>query len=187
VADANRPVPWNKGRKVRPVSEKARADFLAGLADGQTVGRAAQRAGRDPRRFYELRNGDESFSVEWAEALEQGTQLIEDELRQRAVEGWSEALEEYRDGQLVRVTKTRRYSPALLIFLLKSRRPDVYRDSAVVRVTGHDGGPVQVEGYSPPTLADVLRLASELGIVEGDAVVEGGAVEESPLELERPE
>jgi hypothetical protein len=181
VPDGNPPAPWNKGRKLRPVSERSRGEFLAGLADGQTVGRAAQRAGRDARRFYELRNGDESFSAAWEEALEQGTQRVEDELRQRAVDGWEETLEEYRDGQLLRLTRTRRYSPALLIFLLKSRRPDVYRDNAVVRLTGHHGGPVQVEGYSPPTLADVLRLASELGIVEGTTV------EESPLELEQPE
>jgi hypothetical protein len=75
---------------------------------------------------------------------------------------------------------TRRYSPALLIFMLKARRPETYRDNAVVRVTGHDGGPVQVEGYAPPTLADVMRLAGELGIVE---TVDGEATEDEPLEL----
>jgi hypothetical protein len=173
--------PWNKGVSFRPLSDQARARFLEGLAEGLTVTLAAQKAGKaHPRRFYELRAEDEGFAAAWAEALEQGTQKLEEELRRRAVEGWDETLREYRDGKLVRETVTRRYSPALLIFMLKARRPETYRDNAVVRVTGHDGGPVQVEGYAPPTLADVMRLAGELGIVE---TVDGEATEDEPLEL----
>jgi hypothetical protein len=174
-------VPWNKDQKLRPISQQGREDFLAGLAQGLTVRHAAERAGRaHPRRFYELRAEDEEFARAWHEALEQGTQLLEEELRRRAVEGWEKTLEEWRDGKLVRSTTTRRYSPALLIFMLKARRPDMYRDNAVVRVTGHDGGPVQIEGYSPPTLADVVRLASELGVLD---TIEGEAVAEAPFEL----
>ena len=83
--------PWNKGRKLRPITQKARADFLDGLAKGLTVRLAAERAGRaHTRRFYELRNEDEEFAAAWTEAVEQGTQLLEDELRQRAVDGWDE-------------------------------------------------------------------------------------------------
>jgi hypothetical protein len=131
------PAPWNKGKKLRPISQKARGDFLAGLADGLTVRLAAEKAGRaHPRRFYDLRAEDETFAEEWAEAHEQGTQVLEDELRKRATEGWEERLSEFKDGELVRETVTRRYSPALLIFLLKSRRPDVYRDNVQVTAGG---------------------------------------------------
>ena len=183
-------VPWNKGRKLRPISERAQADFLAGLAEGLTVRLAAEKAGRaHPRRFYELRAEDEGFAAGWAEAIDQGTQLLEDELRRRAVEGWEETFEEYRDGELVRSTTTRRYSPALLIFLLKSRRPDVYRDNAVVQLTGPGGGPVQVEASrEPATLADLVRVAAQIGAINlaEFGVIDGEAVEDEPLELEQP-
>jgi hypothetical protein len=59
VAVEMQPAPWNKGKKLRPISARARADFLKGLADGLTVRLAAEKAGRGhPRRFYELRGED---------------------------------------------------------------------------------------------------------------------------------
>jgi hypothetical protein len=133
---------------------------------------AAGKGGRNPRRFYELRHESEEFAAAWEEALERGTQVLEEELRRRAVDGWEETTREYRDGVLVRETVATRYSPQLLVVLLKARRPEVYRDNAVVRVTGHEGGPVEIAGYAPPTLADVIRLAGELGVVDAEVVDE---------------
>jgi hypothetical protein len=131
--------PWNtnKGRKLRPISDRSQEEFLAGLARGLTVKAAAEQAGKPhPKRFYELRLKDAEFAAAWDEALEQGTQQLEEELRRRAIEGWDETLREYRNGELVRETVTRRYSPSLLIFMLKARRPDVYRDNVQVTASG---------------------------------------------------
>jgi hypothetical protein len=36
---------------------------------------------------YDRRNSDQEFAAAWASALEQGTDLLEDEARNRAVEG----------------------------------------------------------------------------------------------------
>src|SRR5262245_57187440 len=75
--------PWNfnRGVKLRPISPQARARFLEGLAEGLTVTAAATKGGRNPRRFYELRHESEEFAKAWEEALERGTQVLEEELR----------------------------------------------------------------------------------------------------------
>jgi hypothetical protein len=51
------------------------------------------------------RDDDPSFAAEWLDAAEAGIDLLEDEARRRAMAG----------------------SDLLLIFLLRNRRPDVYR------------------------------------------------------------
>lgn len=167
-------------RRKRAITPSARGKFLDAVGSGWSVTAAAERAGFSRQRFYELRDEDESFAVEWTQADERGTQVLEDELRKRAVEGWDEDTFD-GDGMLQR--RVRRYSPALLIFLLKAKRPDVYRDNATVQVTGADGGPVQmIADYRPTTLGDLLRLARELDV----DTIDGEATEETPHELEPP-
>jgi hypothetical protein len=162
-------------RRRRSIARLDKASFLEALACGWTVTHAAERTGTNKRRFYELREADEAFAAAWDDAIDQGTQVLEDELHRRAIEGWDEDSFD-GDGKLVR--RVRRYSPALLIFSLKARKPDVYRDNARVEVTGRDGGPMELEaGYRPTTLADVVALARDLGIVD---VVDGEAVEAPP-------
>jgi hypothetical protein len=66
--------------------------------------------------------------------------------------------------------------------MLEAKRPEKYRDNvARLELTGRDGGPVELEaGYKPTTLADVVRLARELGIADG--VIEDEAVEIAEIE-----
>jgi hypothetical protein len=173
-------------RRTPAVPAEARDAFLEALAAGWTVKHAADRTGINKRRFYEVRDADESFADAWTEALEQGTEVLEDELRRRAVEGFDE---DTFDGEGKLIRRVRRYSPALLIFSLKARRPEQYRDNAVVQVTGPGGGPVQLDaGAQPATLTDMIRLAGELGVLDrlgySREAIDGEAVEDAPLELE---
>ena len=63
------------------------------------------------------RDGDESFRDALDDARERGTQYLE-------------------DAALERATDYERPSDALLMFLLKSRRPEVYRERVDVRASG---------------------------------------------------
>jgi hypothetical protein len=54
---------------------------------------------------YAWRGDDPAFAAEWLDAAEAGIDLLEDEARRRAMGG----------------------SDLLLIFLLRNRRPDIYR------------------------------------------------------------
>jgi transposase-like protein len=90
-----------------------RAKILADLTEGASISRAAQAAGVPRSTLYLWRRTDKVFAEAMAEALETGTDLLEDEALRRAKE----------------------YSDALLIFLLKARRPYKYVDKLVTE--GH--------------------------------------------------
>lgn len=151
--------------------------FLDALRQGYSVTHAAKPTGHARQRMYELRELDEDFAAAWADAWEAGTDLLEDELRRRAL-GYDEVTYD-GDGKVLR--RVHRFDTPAIVMALKARRPDLYRENARVEVTGREGGPIELEaGYKPTTIADVVALARELGVV-GD-VVEGEAVE--VLEIE---
>lgn len=175
--------PEQRLRNTPAVPNKARRVFLDALSRGYSVTHAASQAGVHRNRFYELRQVDERFGQDWQDAYEAGTDVIRDEVRRRGVDGWDEPV--FQRGELV--GHIRKYSDTLLLAEAKRRDPS-YRDNARLEVTGRDGGPVEVAaGYQPPTLADMVQLAGELGVLDqlGYAQVEtidGEAVEE-PLPL----
>src|SRR6266545_4152345 len=124
-----RPLPEERRR--RPTLTKPnREKFLKALALGWSVTHAAGLAGRSRQRFYELRECDEAFAEAWAQALDAGTDILEDEGRRRAVDGFDEAV--FQKGELV--GHVRRYSDILLALLLRARRPAIYRESAGIEV-----------------------------------------------------
>jgi hypothetical protein len=81
--------------------------FLDLLADGQTVMAAAEEVQVPRRTIYSWRAADHDFAAAWELAYEQGTDKLERVAQERAING----------------------SDLLLIFLLKGRRPHVYRDN----------------------------------------------------------
>lgn len=109
--------------KRTPKSEEA---FLSALANGASVTLAGKSAGIGRSALYMWREDDKEFAKRWDSALESGTDLLEDEAKRRAVEGVKRPV--YQGGECVGYVQE--YSDTLLIFLLKGRRPEKYRDSA---------------------------------------------------------
>jgi hypothetical protein len=171
VRASRAPAPEQRRRRPR-ITVNERVAFLAALRAGWTVTHAAERAGRDKRRFYDLREADEAFAAEWDGALEEGTAVLEDELHRRALEGWEDT-EHNGAGELVR--RIRRYSPALLIFSLKARKPDTYRDNARIELAGNVCNEVRttIRHERGLTMVDVLRFARNLGPDAHQGVVDG--------------
>jgi hypothetical protein len=97
---------------------------------GITVGSAAQVVGMSRSGAYKLRESDPDFAEAWQEAYEASTELLESECFQRAV-GRDEAVMA-KDGS---VHYVKRYSDLLLMFLLKARKPKMYRERMDVNVT----------------------------------------------------
>ena len=118
-------LPTPSERHRRPLTDRDRT-FLEALSNGWSVRHAAVHAGRHWRRFYTLRDRDEAFAKEWQEAVEAGVDVLEQEAYRRAVEGVDEPV--YQGGEMVGTV--RRYSDRLLEFLIRGRRPSVYRDTA---------------------------------------------------------
>jgi len=126
------------------VRETPRDRFLRALALGSTVSNAAATAGISRRRVYELREDDAEFAAAWASAIEEGTDLLEDEATRRAYRGVDTPCI-YR-GKIGDTYRT--YSDTLLIFLLKARRPEKYRERFTQELTGPNGQPLPSSSFN---------------------------------------
>jgi hypothetical protein len=74
---------------------------------------------------------------------------VEDAAVSRAVDGWEEAV--YQGGR--QVGTVRKFDSALLMFMLRARRPETYRERTEIR---HESGVRQLTD-------DELRVRRELG------------------------
>lgn len=107
-------------RTVRTTKKAKQQRLLDALRAGDAVGTAAAKAGIARSTFYAWRDEDAEFAAEADAAIEYGTDVLEDVAYRRAVMA----------------------SDTLMIFLLKARRPERYRETTRHEHTGPDGGPV---------------------------------------------
>lgn len=126
-------------------SERARERFLKVYAQCGTVSTAAKAAGVGRATVYVWAEHDESFALAMRQAEISATEVLEQEAWRRARDGFAEPV--YQHGKLVGTVQ--RYSDALLVFLLKARAPERYRDRVDVSVT-----PVikAVAGFDPASV-----------------------------------
>jgi hypothetical protein len=101
--------------------------MLEALASGLSPARAAKAAGVGRSTAYLWRRQDPEFARKWDEAVVEGIDLLEEEARRRAVDGFNERPVYHRG---VIVGEIREYSDKLLMFLLKRRMPEVYGKDA---------------------------------------------------------
>lgn len=107
--------------------------FINELRRGASVSSAANFIAVSRTTVYEHREQNDEFKAEWEDAIEEGTDLLEDEARRRAAEGWDEPVF-YKGEQQGTV---RKYSDTLLIVLLKARRPEKYRERMDLTTQGN--------------------------------------------------
>lgn len=114
---ANRPK-WTSQKKGR---------FLSELRKNPNVTLAAKTIGMSRCMMYVYRDEDEGFKKEWDEAIEEGLDLMEEEVRRRAYDGVNELV--FYQGK--KCGSVQKYSDTLLMFLLKRYRPE-FRDSVKI-------------------------------------------------------
>jgi hypothetical protein len=130
-------------KKARARKDDWRPRFLAAFGEHVTVSEACRVAGVSRRNVYDERARSEAFAADWAEIEEGSTERLEAEALRRAVEGWVERPVFDKEG--VQVGEVRKFSDTLLIFMLKARRPDTYRERYQHEHSGPDGGPIAAE------------------------------------------
>lgn len=109
-----------KSTPEKEVKQNAMRTFVERLVKGETITAASKAAGVCRKTAYNWRESDKAFADAWDDAIEVGTEKLETEATRRALDG----------------------SDTLLIFLLKARRPKVYRERVSTEVTGPDGQPL---------------------------------------------
>ena len=100
------------------------AAFLDALTETGMVVEAARRTGVPRASLYRKKAADAAFAARWAAALEAGLDGLRDEAVRRARDGVEETV--WHKGAAVGTR--RRYSDALLMFLLRAHQPGVYRE-----------------------------------------------------------
>lgn len=98
--------------------------FLSAVMQGASVRGAVKAARIHITLPYKRRIDDEAFRKAWKEAAEVGTEQMEQEAARRAYHGTCKPV--YYKG--VKCGFVREYSDTLMMFLLKGRKPEVYRD-----------------------------------------------------------
>jgi hypothetical protein len=136
--------------------------FLAALASGLTITLAAQEACINKVTAYRWRQADREFAEAWDEALDEANDRLEQEALRRGRDGVSKPV--YQGGRLV--GRVQDYSDTLLIFMLKARRPEVYRERASFEHTGKGGKELPAAASNTTVRSGVLVVP---GIIEDPA------------------
>lgn len=116
---------------VSSTAQRKRA-FLADFERHGILSTAARAAGVSRRCVYLWQEKDEQFVLAFRQAEIEATERLEQELFRRAVEGVEKPV--YQNGKLV--GHLREFSDTLLIFSLKARAPQKYRENRLVTVEG---------------------------------------------------
>jgi hypothetical protein len=138
-------------RRSAPKRHDWRPHFLDALRDTGIVTDACRIAGVARSTAYEERQRNEDFALAWHDIEQETTERMEREAVRRAAEGVERAV--YHQGEVV--GHERHFSDVLLMFMLKARRPEVYRETTRHEHTGPNGGPI--------TFADLAAHAAESG------------------------
>lgn len=121
------------------LSEKNTEAFLEILRDGGSVTTACQAIGVKRQSIYQRRANDPDFKEAWDDAVESGTDRLEDEAVKRA----------------------RNSSDLLLIFMLKARRPHLYRERIEQRVQVDSTHRFDLSGLPVRRLEDLRDILIE--------------------------
>jgi hypothetical protein len=95
--------------------------------------------------IYKWRDQDARFAKAWDEAMDLGSDALEDEAIRRGHEGVDRPV--YQQG--TRIGMIRDYSDTLLIFMLKARRPSRFRDN--IKIDANVSGGVLLMPTPMPT------------------------------------
>jgi hypothetical protein len=158
---------------------RKRRAFLELVGAGYSSTASAKVIGVHRQRLYELRDRDAVFREEWRQAVEMGTDLLEQTAWEIATTG---ALEETFDEAGHLVSSRRRQDPATVRFLLASRRPETYSEKTRLEVRGRVDVEHALASGPIVTLQDVIER--QRALEAGTTAIEGQVVDESDEPIE---
>lgn len=124
------------GKTIR--TDRARAAFLAMLAEECNVSEACRAAGIGRSSAYAWKAEDPTFAAQWEEAEEEAADKLEKVAWERAKSGQSDRM---------------------LEILLKGHRPK-YRDKQQVELSGPNGGPIEHKTAARAEIEELFGVAA---------------------------
>lgn len=144
----------------------SRETFLHELAETCMVSKAAEAAGVSRSTVYLERERNEEFAQRWADIDEAVIETLEEEAKRRALQGVTEPV--VSAGK--RLGTVQKYSDSLMMFLLKAKRPHVYRERVDVAHSGEvkGGKVIFVAPDADEKRLGVAQILAEVGAVGGN-------------------
>lgn len=139
--------------------------------------KAAGFAGINRATHYNWLAADPAYADAYAQAQEQAADVIDAELRRRAIQGDKQAVR--YQGRIVGYE--RRKSDVLLMFLLKGLRPHKFRDNYNPGINVAAGGHLKISFNIPRPDGNGLQVASGSGSVSDDA--DGQVIDVEPEQI----
>jgi hypothetical protein len=133
--------------------------FLIYLRKGYVPKRAAEEVGISRGTAFLWRKKDPEFAAAWEEAVDEGTDLLEEAILKRARDGYDRPI--FQGG--VFVGQERVYSDSLAAMMLQGRRPQYRRQQhdMNVNVTGNVNHSIDFSSLTVSELDELQRQYSE--------------------------
>lgn len=132
-------------------TERNKRVFLAAYGESGVLTDAARIAGVSRTTVYEWQEHDDHFAHEMRQKLEESTELLEREAIRRARDGVVKETPIHHNGKIIYTVVEHKYSDGLMMFMLKGRKPDTYREN--LNIETHERVPLE-------QARKVLRLGS---------------------------
>lgn len=142
--------------------------MLKYLAEGWSVRHSCEKSGCTPPTLTEYRKRDPDFDAACSEAIEMGTDALEDTALMRARFGVDKPV--FYQGE--ECGTIREYSDQLLMFLLKARRPEKFTERMRQTLENPDGSAVHFTFNTGNSAPERIMEARSRDAVEAE-VVEG--------------
>jgi hypothetical protein len=126
--------------------------FLDRFREHGNVSRACRETKVNRADVYRWKEHDEDFMLGWNIAEVEATEVLESAAYDRAVHGVTQETPIYFRGTAIDSVVKTEYSDTLLIFLLKARAPEKYRERHDVKHSG------QIEHIAMDNARQVLRV-----------------------------
>jgi hypothetical protein len=119
------------------ITQANRKRFLKAFSECGNIGESARRA-KVARSLHYVWLRDPEYKQAFEEAGEHATDILVEEARRRAHDGWEEPViyqgelqyQLDKQGNLTQIPlAVRKYDSTLLMFLIKGRRPEMYREN----------------------------------------------------------
>ena len=136
--------------------ETQRVKVLRVIAETGSATKAALEAGISRATLYNWITADADFAAAYDDAVEQGTDRLEDEVERRAVQGTKRPV--YQAGKLVGHVKE--YSDSLILAYLAKRREAWRVNKGKIELTGAGGGPIQVQAVRDRVADKLASMAA---------------------------
>lgn len=151
------------------------AQFLAGLMQGMSMTKAARLAKIHVSCIQRRKQYDTEFAAALKDAAAIGTEFLEYEAARRAYHGTLKPV--FFQGQKCGVV--REYSDTLLMFMLKARKPEVYRDMRENGKRSSLSVSIQTNVDAINLLNSLMKKDPQLEVTYADIDDAGRGVEES--------